>query len=271
MDILNLVIAMALTGAVAGLIAGLLGVGGGIVVVPVLELVLGIVGVDPAVRMHIAVGTSLAIIIPTSLASARAHHRSNAVSMALVRYWSPWIVVGTVLGALVAGRAAPQVLYAVFGVVAVVVGTKMILPLDDRVVASDVPRGVTGAAIPAGIGFLSAMMGIGGGSMSVPVMTLCGRPIHQAVGTSALFGAFIAVPGAIGFVYTGWGNALLPWGSLGFVNLAGFALIIPTTIAFAPLGAKLAHSVSRRTLGLLFGTFLLIVAARMGLRVFAAV
>ena len=113
------------------------------------------------------------------------------------------------------------------------------------------------------------MMGIGGGSMSVPVMTLCSRPIHQAVGTSALFGAFIAVPGAIGFIYTGWGNELLPRGSLGFVNLAGFALIIPTTIAFAPIGARLAHSASRRTLGLLFGVFLLTVAVRMGLRVVA--
>ena len=110
--------------------------------------------------------------------------------MDLVRAWSPWIVIGTIAGAIVAGRAAPQVLYAVFGVVALVVGLKMILPLDDKVVANDLPRGVLGASIPAAIGFISAMMGIGGGSMSVPTMTLCGRPIHQAVGTSALFGAF---------------------------------------------------------------------------------
>jgi len=269
MDIASIVVAMALAGAAGGLIAGLLGVGGGIIIVPVLEFVLGLLEVDPAVRMHIAVGTSLATIIPTSIASARAHHKAGAISMELVRYWSPYIVVGTIAGALIAGRASSEVLYAVFCVVALLVATKMILPLDDKVLAADVPRGLAGPLIPAGIGALSAMMGIGGGSMSVPVMTLCGRPIHQAVGTSSLFGAFIAIPGAIGFVATGRGNELLPYGSLGYVNLVGFALIIPTTILFAPLGARLAHRTSRRTLGLLFGAFLLIVAGRMALRAFA--
>ena len=111
------------------------------------------------------------------------------------------------------------------------------------------------------------MMGIGGGSMSVPVMTLCGKPIHVAVGTSALFGAFIAVPGTIGFIATGWGNPLMPPLSLGYVNLVGFALLIPTTIAFAPLGARFAHAMTRRRLSVLFGFFLLVVAGRMMYRV----
>lgn len=266
MDLISLAIAMALTGAVGGAIAGLLGVGGGIVIVPVLEIVLGMIGVDPAVRMHIAVGTSLATIVPTSISSARAHHRRGAVSMRLVRVWSPWIVMGTIVGTLVAGEVTSQVLYVVFGVVALVVAIKMILPLDDKIVAADVPRGFLGPLLPAFIGSVSAMMGIGGGSMSVPVMTLCNQPIHKAVGTSALFGAFIAVPGALGFMYTGWGNALLPPASLGYVNLAGFLLIIPTSIACAPLGARLAHALPRRTLSLLFGLFLAIVAIRMGVR-----
>ena len=268
MEIASIVIAMALAGAAGGLIAGLLGVGGGIIIVPVLEIVLGLLDVEPAVRMHIAVGTSLATIIPTSIASARAHYKAGAISMDIVRYWSPYIVIGTIAGALIAGQADSEVLYAVFGIVALLVATKMILPLDDKVIAADVPHGSAGPLIPAAIGALSAMMGIGGGSMSVPVMTLCGRPIHQAVGTSSLFGAFIAVPGAIGFVATGWGNEQLPYGSLGYVNLVGFALIIPTTVLFAPLGARLAHSTSRRVLGLLFGTFLLIVGVRMTLRAF---
>ena len=159
-------------------------------------------------------------------------------------------------------------LYAVFGIIALLVAVKMILPLDDRVIADDVPRGVAGTLVPVCIGALSAMMGIGGGSMSVPTMTLCGRPIHQAVGTSALFGAFIAVPGTLGFIATGWGNPLLPPASLGYVNLAGFALIVPTTVLFAPVGARLAHRMPRRTLGLLFGAFLLVVAVRMVLRAF---
>ena len=266
MDIISLIIAMALTGAAGGVIAGLLGVGGGIVIVPVLEIVLGIIGVDESVRMHIAVGTSLATIIPTSISSARAHRQRDAISMDLVRYWSPYIVVGTIIGTLVAGEVTSQVLYIVFGVVALVVAIKMVLPLDDKVVAQDVPRGVFGPVVPGGIGLISAMMGIGGGSMSVPIMTLCNKPIHTAVGTSALFGAFIAVPGTIGFIYTGWDNELLPFASLGFVNLVGFALIIPTTIAFAPLGAKIAHALPRRSLSLLFGLFLFLVALRMGLR-----
>jgi len=269
MDLINLAIAMALTGAVGGVIAGLLGVGGGIVIVPVLEIVLGMIGVDPSVRMHIAVGTSLAVIVPTSISSARAHHMRGAVSMRLVRFWSPWIVAGTIAGALIAGEVTSQVLYAVFGVIALVVAVKMILPLDDKVIVDDVPHGPVGLLVPTFIGAISAMMGIGGGSMSVPVMTLCNQPIHRAVGTSALFGAFIAVPGTLGFIYTGWANALLPPASLGFVNLAGFLLIIPTSIACAPLGARLAHSMPRRTLSLLFGLFLFIVAVRMGIRAWA--
>ena len=270
MDVIMLVIAMATTGAVGGLIAGLLGVGGGIVIVPVLEIVLGIAGVDPSIRMHLAVGTSLATIIPTSISSARAHYRRGAIAMDLVRYWSPFIVAGAVIGAILAGQAKSEVLYGVFGVVAMVVAVKMLLPLDDKVIAADVPRGPAGPLVPAGIGLVSAMMGIGGGSMSVPVMTLCGRSIHKAVGTSSLFGAFIAIPGTLGFIYTGWGEPLLPYGSLGFVNLVGFLLIIPTTIAFAPLGARIAHALPRRTLGVMFGMFLLVVALRMGWRVLAA-
>jgi uncharacterized membrane protein YfcA len=268
MDVINLIIAMALTGAAGGVIAGLLGVGGGIVIVPVLEVVLGVIGVDESVRMHIAVGTSLATIIPTSISSARAHHRKDAISMDLVRYWSPWIVIGTIIGTLIAGEVTSQVLYITFGAIALVVAIKMTLPLDDKVMAKDVPRGLVGPFVPGGIGLISAMMGIGGGTMSVPIMTLCNKPIHTAVGTSSLFGAFIAVPGTLGFIYTGWGNPFTPIASLGYVNLIGFVLIIPTTIAFAPLGAKLAHALPRRHLSLLFGLFLFLVAVRMALRAF---
>ena len=267
MELLALVIAMALTGAAAGTLAGLLGVGGGIVIVPMLELALGYLGVDPSVRMHVAVGTSLATIIPTSLSSARAHRQRDAIAMPIVRYWSPWIIVGTLVGAYIAGRSDSATLYAVFGVVALVVGLKMMFWPEDKVIASDVPRGVAGPIVPTGIGAISAMMGIGGGSMSVPVMTLCGKPIHVAVGTSALFGAFIAVPGTIGFIATGWGNPLTPPLSLGYVNLVGFALLIPSTIAFAPLGARFAHAMTRRRLSVFFGFFLLVVAGRMMYRV----
>jgi uncharacterized membrane protein YfcA len=263
MDAMTIVIAMAVTGAVGGLLAGMLGVGGGIVIVPVLELVLGILGVDISVRMHVAVGTSLATIVPTSVASALAHYRRQSIALSLVRRWAAWIVLGAILGTLVAGEVSSLVLYVVFAAVAFLVAIKMMLPAETFKLGSEVPAGVAGALIPAGIGGVSAMMGIGGGTLSVPVMNLYGMPIHRAVGTSALFGVFISVPAALGFIYTGWGNAELPQGSLGFVNLIGFLLIIPATIVCAPLGARIAHALSRRTLSILFGIFLLLVALRM--------
>ncbi|MDH3265980.1 MAG: sulfite exporter TauE/SafE family protein [Gammaproteobacteria bacterium] len=270
MDLASLVIAMLLTGAIGGVLAGLLGVGGGIVIVPMLEVALGVVGVDAALRMHIAVATSLAIIIPTSIASARAHYRRESIDFTLVGYWSPYIVLGALTGIVIAANVGGWVLSAVFATVAVVVAIKMALPVQDKHLATDVPRGVLGALIPAGIGTVSTLMGIGGGTLSVTAMTLSSKPIHLAVGTSALFGLVIAIPATLGYIVTGWGMADLPYASLGYVNLLGFALVAPATVLFAPLGAKIAHALSPRTLSLLFSLFLLTVSLRMGLRAFAA-
>jgi len=213
--------------------------------------------------MHLAVGTSLAVIIPTSISSARAHYKRDAVDDEIARRWSPYIVLGTVIGILIASRVDGTVLTGVFGVVALVVAIKMMLPLDGRILAREVPRGALPATIPTTIGAISTMMGIGGGSLTVVTLTLMNQPIHRAVGTSALFGLVISVPAAFGFVYAGWGNEMLPFGSFGFVNLIGFILIAPTTVLAAPLGAKIAHALSRRTLGFSFGVFLLLVAVRM--------
>ncbi len=269
MDVTTIVIAMAVTGAIGGLLAGMLGVGGGIVIVPVLEIVLGFLGVDESARMHIAVGTSLATIVPTSVSSALAHFRRQSVDIVLVRQWAPWIVFGAVLGSAIAGEVSSEVLYLVFAVVAFLVAVKMILIQDTFQLGTKLPGGVAGLLIPTGIGGVSAMMGIGGGTLSVPVLTLYGKPIHLAVGTSALFGAFISVPAALGYMVTGWGNESLPAWSLGFVNLIGFALIIPATIVCAPVGARIAHALSQRRLSTLFGAFLALVAVRMLSRAFA--
>jgi len=269
MEMASLVIAMLLTGAVGGVLAGLLGIGGGIVIVPVLEAALAFVGVDEGIRMHIAVATSLATIIPTSISSARAHYRKESIDFELIRYWSPWIVVGAIIGIVIAANVEGGVLAAVFAVVAMSVAVKMALPLDDKSLAADVPRGVIGPTIPIGIGSISTLMGIGGGTLSVTAMTLSNKPIHLAVGTAALFGLVIALPSTLGYILSGWGHPDLPFGSLGYVNLVGFALISPTTVLFAPLGAKIAHALSRRRLSLLFGLFLFVVAIRMGLRAFA--
>jgi len=262
-DIAILIIAMLATGIVGGVLAGLLGVGGGIVIVPVLELVLELLGVPPDYRMHMAVATSLAVIIPTSISSARAHHIRGAVDINLAKRWAPFIALGAIIGVLIASQVSGPTLTAVFGIFALLVAAKMILPFDQKTITPEVPKGAAIAMIPTSIGTISSMMGIGGGTLTVVTLTLMGETIHRAVGTSALFGLLISIPGTIGFIVSGWGNEQLLPGSLGFVNMAGFAMIAPATVLAAPLGARLAHALSRRRLSQLFGLFLLIFATRM--------
>ena len=269
MTLIILVIAMLLTGAVGGVLAGLLGVGGGIVIVPMLDLALSFIGVDASIRMHIAVATSLATIIPTSISSARAHYQRQSVDVPVVRYWSPWIVAGAVLGILIAANVSAEFLAGVFAIVAFAVAAKMMLPLDDLNLANDVPRGIAGRIVPVVIGAISTLMGIGGGTLSVAAMTMSGKAIHLAVGTAAVFGFVIAVPATIGYIVSGWNNPLLPAGSVGYVNLIGLVSIASMTVLFAPLGAKIAHALPRRKLALLFGLFLAVVAMRMAFRAFA--
>jgi uncharacterized membrane protein YfcA len=255
------------TGLLAGVVAGLLGVGGGIVTVPVLEYMLRYAGVEPEWRMHVAVATSLATIVPTSISSARAHHRRGAVDRELARAWAAWILAGAFAGSLLAAQAASTALTAIFGVVAALVAMKMLLPLDHVRLASAVPRGFAGGALASLIGAVSAVMGIGGGTLSVPAMTLSGEPIHRAVGTAALFGLFISLPGTIGYLIAR-PPIELPWGTIGWVSLIGVALIAPATVLTAPFGARLAHRLSKRTLSAAFGLFLLLVSGRMLYRTF---
>src|SRR5262245_21502563 len=183
-----LCVAALATGLVGGTISGLLGVGGGIVIVPVLEAALGYLGTDPAVRMPIAVATSLATIVPTSIASSRAHHRRGAVDLGIAARWTPAIALGAVIGSVVGSQVNARVLTGVFGFVAALMALKMLLPLDGRVLAPDVPRGPRGQVVPLAIGVVSSMMGIGGGTLSVPSLTLMNQPVHRAVGTANLLG-----------------------------------------------------------------------------------
>ena len=263
-EYLFLAAAMLAAGAVSGVLAGLLGIGGGIVIVPVLDAVLAFIGVDGAIRMHIAVGTSLATIIPTSISSSRAHHKRNSVDVGLVRHWWVFVLVGALLGAWIAAQVHSDVLSAVFAVVAFVIAIKLLVPDEGKTLADHVPGGALIKLVPTSIGTISSMMGIGGGTLSVAALTLLNQPIHRAVGTAALFGLVISVPGAFGFVVSGWGDPRLPAGSLGFVNVVGLALIAPTTVLLAPLGAAIAHRLSQRQLSVLFGTFLLLMSLRMG-------
>ena len=260
---------MLATGCVAGVLAGLFGIGGGIVIVPVLEAALGFLGVDPAIRMHVAVGTSLATIIPTSISSARAHHQRGSVNVDIVKRWSVFVLAGTLAGAWIAARVHSDVLAIVFATLALLVAIKLVLLPESRNLTDTIPRGPWVGVIPAFIGCASAMMGIGGGTFSVMTLTLFNEPIHRAVGTAALFGLVISLPGTAGFIVAGWGNPALPPGSLGFVSLVGFALIAPTTVLLAPLGAKIAHSFTQKRLSILFGLFLVVAALRLFYRAFA--
>ncbi|MEJ2256534.1 MAG: sulfite exporter TauE/SafE family protein [Woeseiaceae bacterium] len=261
--------AMLATGAVAGVLAGLFGIGGGIVIVPVLEAALGFVGVDPAIRMHIAVGTSLATIVPTSISSARAHHRREAVDTAIVARWALWVLLGALLGAWIAAQVHSRVLAIIFATLAMLVAIKMLLFPGSRNLTDDVPRGALVPLIPTSIGCFSSMMGIGGGTFSVMTLTLFNVPIHRAVGTAALFGLVISLPGTAGFIVAGWNHPGLPPGSVGFVNLLGLACIAPVTVLAAPLGARIAHGIPATRLNMLFGAFLVIASARLFYRAFA--
>ena len=261
--LLPLAAAMLGAGLVGGLIAGMLGVGGGIVMVPVLELTLGVLGVDAEVRMHLAVATSLATIIPTALSSSRAHRARGAVDDELLRRWAVPMLLGAVAGGVLAAQVQGATLSLVFGSVALIVSMKMLLPLDELRFAQAVPHGVAAGTIPAAIGAVSAMMGIGGGTLGVPVLTLLAHPIHRAVGTASMFGLLIGIPGTLTYIATGWGDARLPMASLGFVSLPGLLLIAPVTVISAPWGARIAHGMSKRRLAQAFGVFLLIVATRM--------
>ncbi|MCU0893898.1 MAG: sulfite exporter TauE/SafE family protein [Rhodospirillales bacterium] len=265
-----MVAALLAAGIAAGLLAGLLGVGGGIVIVPVLFHLFSLLGFPEDVRMHIAVGTSFATIMPTSIISARAHARRGAVDQGLLWALGPPVFVGTLAGTVIAGSVRGDVLSGVFAVVALAVAANMAFGMEGRALRNGLPGGWRTWAIGGVIGGVSSMMGIGGGSLSVPVMSACRYPIRTAVGTAAAIGLIIAVPGALGFIATGWGTPGpgwgtpgLPPGSLGYVNLIGFALIVPATMLAAPWGARVAHAIKPQLLRRAFAAFLCLTSLRM--------
>ncbi|CDK99941.1 conserved membrane protein of unknown function [Magnetospirillum gryphiswaldense MSR-1 v2] len=262
-QVLPLAIALPLVGIAAGLIAGLLGVGGGIVIVPVLYHVFTVLGLDEAIRMHVAVGTSLATIIATSTSSWRSHARKGAVDRDLLRSWGPFILVGVAIGSLAAGWVKGPVLTGIFAGFALLVSLHMAFGRPEWRLGHSLPTGAAKAGLAALIGGCSAMMGIGGGTFAVPTLTLFGTPIHRAVGTASAIGLIIGIPGTIGFILTGWNAAQLPPFSLGYVNLLGVAAILPTSMAAAPWGARLAHSLDTRLLRRAFAVFLFLTSLRM--------
>lgn len=267
-----LLIAMALlvAGGITGVLAGLFGVGGGALIVPVLYEVFGVLDVADETRMPLAVGTSLAIIIPTSIRSFLGHRARGAVDEALLRSWAIPIIIGVAIGSMIARYAPATVFQAVFVVVAGVNAVKLLSGTKRWDLAPALPKGAGLRAYGGVIGLLSSLMGIGGGQIANIIMTLHGRPIHQAVATSAGIGVLISVPGAIGYCLAGWGQPGLPPDAIGFVSLMGLLLFVPTTILTANIGVRLAHKLSRRALELAFGVFLAIVCSRFIYAIFLA-
>lgn len=260
-ELIGLLAALAGAGLAAGFLGGLFGIGGGAIVAPALFHLFGAIGVPDAVRAHAAVATSLSTIMATSMRSMSAHAKAGAVDFEVLKAWLPWVAIGAGLGGLAAGFAEAQALLIVFGGGMILTAALMGLASPTWRIASDLPRGFGRAGVGAGIGGLSAMMGIGGGAFGTTLMTLCGRPIHQSVATASGFGAAIALPGALAYVAAGWGQAGLPWGSLGFVNLPGFLVVAVLTSLTAPLGARLAHRLDRTLLKRLFAVFLALMGA----------
>lgn len=262
-EIAVLVLALLAAGLIAGFLGGLFGVGGGLVLVPALYHVFGSAGAEGEARAHLAVATSLAVVVITSFRSLRAHRRSGAVDDSVLRAWGPWVALGGAGGAAIAGQVSGAALLGVFGCAGLVLAAQFAFGDPSWRVGANMPRGATRAGLGSTLGVVSALMGVGGGAFGATLMTLFGRPIHQAVATAAGFGAFIAIPAALGYVWIGWGapgRALL---SLGYVNLLGFGVLSLCTALTAPMGARLAHRLDARLLRRLFAIFLAVTAVHL--------
>ncbi|MDP3899334.1 MAG: sulfite exporter TauE/SafE family protein [Mesorhizobium sp.] len=261
-EIVAFALAIAAAGIVSGLLAGVFGIGGGAVLVPVFYQVLGLLDVDESVRMHVSVGSSLAIIVPTSIRSFMAHRARGAVDMELLKSLLIPVPLGVVLASLLAAYISSGGLRVIFAVIALLFGLRMIFNRENWRLGAEIPGNPTRGIIGMMIGFFSTLMGIGGGIMNNTFMSLYGRPMHQAVATSSGVGVLIAIPGTIGYIWAGWGNPLLPIFSTGYINWIMVALVIPIALIVAPYGVRLAHWLSKRHLEIGFGLFCLFVSAR---------
>lgn len=269
-QLLELVLLLVATGALAGFLAGIFGIGGGAVLVPVLYECFRIAGVPLEVRMPLCIGTSLAIIIPTSIRSWQAHRQRGSVDMEILKKWALPVLIGVIAGSVIA-RYAPEKLFKyVFVGVAWSAAARLLFGKENWRLGDEMPQGFFMRAYGFFIGLLSTLMGIGGGLFSNLLMTFYGRPIHQAIGTSAGLAVLISIPGALGYIYAGWPAASrfpevaalqLPF-AIGFISIIGALLVMPTSLLVAPLGVKVAHLMSKRTLEIAFGCYLLIVSSR---------
>ena len=263
------VLGLLVTGVFSGLAAGLLGIGGGAIIVPALATALSLMGYDSDVVQHVAVGTSLAIIIPTGIMSARAHYQRGALDMRVLKLWAPLIVVGTFIGGLMAGFFSGDVLRIVFAVMAFVIAANIIFAFQTKLMGHLDGSSLTHRISAFVVGYISALMGIGGGSLTVPTLVAFGATMHAAVGTSAAIGVAIAVSGTLGFIISGWNEVGLPPFSVGYINLVALVLVAVLAAVFAPMGAAIAHRLNQQTLKYVFAAFLVAVGLNMLWKVLA--
>lgn len=251
------------TGMFAGLLAGLLGVGGGIVIVPVLFFLFQSFGVSAQSSILIATATSLATIVPTSLSSIKSHHNKGNVDFLLLKYWYLYILLGVMTGSLLVIQHGGQWLSILFGVIASLAALNMLFRPLRTAVATSLPGKVSQRVLATSIGFLSAMVGIGGGTLSVPILSAYSYTTHKAVGTAAGIGLIISIPATITMLTLGVTPEDAPLGTYGLVNLLGFICIVPLTVIFAPIGAKIANWMDANLLKRIFAIVLLITGLRM--------
>jgi len=262
-EILWLALAVVVGGVITGLLAGLFGIGGGAVIVPVLYEVFGVLGVSDTVRMQLCVGTSIAIIVPTSVRSYLAHREKGLVVPGVIRLWALPAVIGVACGAAIAAFAPADVFKIAFVVIAAFIASKFMFAGDRWNIGTELPGPWLMRFYGFAIGLAGSLMGISGGSLSNIVLTLYGKSIHQAVATSAGLGVPITIVGALGYVLAGLPHqAMLPPLSLGFVSLIGVVVMAPVSSFVAPYGARLAHNLSRRKLEIAFSVFLLLISLR---------
>ncbi len=260
-EFLVVAVSLAGVGCLAGFLSGMFGIGGGVILVPILAAAFAVQGIAPDVISHMAVGTSLGIIIPTAIRSFLAHRKLGAGNEDLIRLWVLWVPAGVIVASLIVPHVPGAVLRYVFAAIATVIAIKMLFSRINWQIAETLPPPKVNRGVGFGIGFLSTFMGIGGGNLNNLFMTVFGQSMHQAVATSAGLGVLIAIPGALGYVYAGWGQDALPVYALGYVNLLGVACVAPFSLLVAPLGARVAHSLDARVLETCFGLFLLVVVA----------
>jgi uncharacterized membrane protein YfcA len=269
-ELTELALLLVAVGVLSGFLAGLFGIGGGAILVPVFYECFRLAGVPLEVRMPLCIGTSLAVIIPTSIRSYRAHYNRGAVDMEILKAWWVPVLIGVVAGSVTARYAPERLFKIVFVAVAWSAAARLLLARENWKFGDDFPQGPLMKAYGFIVGLLSTLMGVGGGLFSNLLMTFYGRPIHQAVATSSALAVLISIPGALGYVYAGWPAAArfpdvaalqMPF-AIGYVSLIGAVLVMPTSLLTAPLGVRAAHAMSKRTLEIAFGCYLFIVGGR---------